>query len=165
MKKDEAKVSIGLYRSNHHFSASHFIRTNGFNESIHGHNYYVEVILTGTVGLDGLIHDYLEVESLLTNVIQEWDHYLLIPSENKGILINKTQNNFEIQYDNRFYSIPIDEIRFIKCSNITTENLAEVLSKKLNDKLKDLGLITNLTSIKIKVWETPTYFASYTIEL
>jgi 6-pyruvoyltetrahydropterin/6-carboxytetrahydropterin synthase len=165
LKENETRSSIGLYRSNHHFSASHFIRTNEFNESIHGHNYYVEVKLSGFLGLDGLIHDYVGIDKILKNIIVEWDHYVLLPSENKAIQIDKKQNNCEIHYDNRFYSIPSDEIRFLKCTNITTENLAKVLTNKLNNKLRDLKMIGNITSIQIKIWETPTYFASHTIQL
>jgi 6-pyruvoyltetrahydropterin/6-carboxytetrahydropterin synthase len=165
LKKTETRSSIGLNRLNHHFSASHFIRTNEFNESIHGHNYYVELELSGFLGLDGLIHDYLIIDKILKNIIIEWDHYVLLPNENKAVQIDKKQNNFEIIYDNRFYSIPSDEIRFLNCVNITTENLVKILANKLNDKLRALKMLGNITSIQIKIWETPTYFASHTIQL
>ena len=165
MKKDDSRSSIGLYRSNHHFSASHFIFTDEFCESIHGHNYYVELELSGNLGQDGLIYNYLVVEEILKKILQEWDHYLLLPNENKGVKIDKKRKNFEIYYDNRFYSIPADEVRFLNCSNVTTENLAKIFAEKLKNGMADQRMVNNLISINIKFWETPTYFASYTIQL
>jgi 6-pyruvoyl-tetrahydropterin synthase len=123
------------------------------------------VELSGTLGQDGLIYDYLAVEKVLKAILQEWDHYLLLPNENEGLKIDKNQNNFEISYDNRFYSIPSDEVRFLKCSNVTTENLAKKLAERLNKSLVDLNMDNNLISISIKLWETPIYFASHTIRI
>lgn len=165
MKNIDSRSSVGLYRSNHHFSASHFIITDEFSESIHGHNYYVEVELSGTLGQDGLIYDYLAVEKVLKTILQEWDHYLLLPNENEGLIIDEKENNIEFSYDNRFYSIPSNEVRFLRCSNVTTENLAKLLAERLNKSLTNLKMINNLISINIKLWETPTYFASHIIRL
>ena len=165
MKKNESSSSIGLYRSNHHFSASHFIFTDEFCESIHGHNYYVEVELSGNLGQDGLIINYLIVEKVLKTILQEWDHYLLLPNENKGVRIDKQQKNFEIYYGSRFYSIPVDEVRFLNCSNVTTENLVKIFAEKLKNGMMDQRMVNNIISINIKIWETPTYFASCTIQI
>ena len=132
---------------------------------MHGHNYYVEIELLGKLNSNGIVFDFLSLDKFVKDFTLEWDHYTLLPCLNKRIQYNKNGDNTEIKYGNRFYSIPSNEIRFLECDSITSEILAKLCAEKITTFLKREGKVTNIKMIRVVIWETPTFSASYTIHL
>lgn len=101
-----------------HFSASHTLENNNLSKeenevlfgkcnSFHGHNYYMEVTLKGTINQDsGYVMDLKKLNEILLNVI-----------------INKVDHKF------------LNEVEMFKGIIPTTENMAMVFWKELGDLL------------------------------
>ena len=156
--------SVAIDKISAHFSASHALVSDHHKEGLHGHNYLVEIEIEGSINIDDIVVDFIFLEKLLSQALSRWDHYTLIPSKNKHMIIRENKNNLEIEYGNRFYSIPKTEIKLLNCTNVTTEALARLLGKKIRNRLKKEAFWKRIRVIKITIWETSYYRASYTIK-
>ena len=165
MVDHEVETSIILHKYSNHFSASHALITEDLVEGLHGHNYYAEIEIFGRLNSNGIIFDYLSLDDSIKAFTLKWDHYTLLPRLNEGITYKKNGDNIDIRYGDRFYSIPSDEIRFLDCSNITTEILTRLLAQTIKEFLEQEGKIDDIKVLKVVIWETPTYSASHTIHL
>jgi 6-pyruvoyl-tetrahydropterin synthase len=163
LNQKETLTSVAIDRVSAHFSASHVLFSNYYEEGLHGHNYYVEIEIEGTADTDDLIIDFIFLEKLLSQALSGWDHYVLLPSKNKKMKIRETKDNIEIKYGNRFYSLPKNEIKFLRCTNVTTEVLAKLLGEKMKTLLSQEEFWKRIQGIKITIHETSVYRASYTI--
>jgi 6-pyruvoyltetrahydropterin/6-carboxytetrahydropterin synthase len=163
LKQKEISSSVAIDKGSAHFSASHVIISDQFEEGLHGHNYLVEIEIEGNVDPDDLLIDFIFLEKLLSQALLNWDHFVLLPSNNKKMKICENEDNIEIKYGNRFYSLPKAEIKFLSCTNVTTEVLARLLGEKLRALLHQEEFWKRIQAIKITIWETSVYRASYTI--
>ena len=107
------------------FDAAHALRGyEGPCENLHGHTWKVQVFLGGRkLSRVGLLKDFKVIKKELRMVLEEFDHKLL--------------NDLE---------------PFAK-KNPTSENLSEIIFKKLKKKLKPV--------FKVTVWESTTTYASF----
>ncbi len=158
-------ASVGIEKFSCHFSASHLIKTPDIVEGIHGHNYHVELEIFGKIGSDDLVYDFIYLEGLLKKITSEWDHFVLLPQYNEEINYKTEGENLEITYGDRFYSIPANEIKLLNCKNTSTEVFAKLIGEKLASLINDNKKQEFISAIKVIVWETPHYFASYTLHL
>lgn len=163
LSQKKSSSSIAIERISANFCASHVIVTEQYEEGLHGHNYLVEIEIEGNVDTDDLLIDFIFLEKLLSQAISNWDHYILLPSKNSKMIISENEDNIEIKYGNRFYSLPKNEIKFLSCRNVTTEVLARLLGEKLRALLYQEEFWKRIQTIKITIWETSVYRASYTI--
>ncbi|MGD8531477.1 MAG: 6-carboxytetrahydropterin synthase QueD [Syntrophobacterales bacterium] len=91
------------------FSAAHNLRNfRGKCEALHGHNWKVEVVVSGT-NLDdsGVVLDFAEVKAATRDVMSEIDHCYL------------------------------NELPFFKSHNPSSENIARFIFERLQDKLNN----------------------------
>ncbi|MFX0084812.1 MAG: 6-pyruvoyl tetrahydropterin synthase family protein [Candidatus Hodarchaeota archaeon] len=163
-KNPHYSTSVAIDKIAAHFSASHALISDGIEEGLHGHNYHVAIELEGKTDTNEIIIDFLYLEKLLNNLLSKWDHYVLLPSNNPNIKIGRHENNLDIEYGVRFYSIPKDEVRILECSNVTTEALAKILGEKIQDKLKLEKFWPRIEKINITIWETSCYRATCSIQ-
>lgn len=92
-----------------HFCAAHHLREyEGKCESLHGHNYHVEIILGGTeLNELGMLMDFKDVKRMANSIMDRLDHGYL--------------NDIE----------PFDE------TNPTTEHIAQYIAESMNDKMPE----------------------------
>ena len=164
LSQKEFSSSVAIDRVSAHFSASHALISDHFEEGLHGHNYQVELEIEGTTEDDNVLVDFIFLENLLHQALSTWDHYVLLPSQNKRIKIRESEDNIDFEYGSRFYSIPRTEIIFLDCNNVTTEVLTQLLAEKMSGLLKQESFWKRIQSIRVTIWETPTYRASYRIK-
>ncbi|WP_455464757.1 6-pyruvoyl trahydropterin synthase family protein [Candidatus Hodarchaeum mangrovi] len=161
----ESSISITIDKASCHFSASHALISVNYAEGFHGHNYFVEVGVRGLVDNDELLLDFIYLENLLQKIASEWDHYVLVPSSNLYIKIKESNNNLVMEYFDRLYSIPKSEVKIISCSNVTTEALARIFGEKLVSCFKNEDFWPRIKGIKVTIWETISFHATYEIDL
>jgi 6-pyruvoyltetrahydropterin/6-carboxytetrahydropterin synthase len=77
-----------------HFSAAHQLRDyEGACERLHGHNWKVEIFVTGRVlGDDGLLLDFKEIKRATQKVLERFDHQLLNEVEPFGSVNPSSEN-------------------------------------------------------------------------
>lgn len=112
-----------------HFSAAHRLRDyEGKCENLHGHNWKVEAVVGSTRLNDiGMVIDFKDAKERLNQVIRDLDHTNL------------------------------NELRYFKEVNPTSENIARYLYSMLSDLIKKEGLKVK----RVLVWETDSSCASY----
>ncbi|MHA1386595.1 MAG: 6-pyruvoyl trahydropterin synthase family protein, partial [Candidatus Helarchaeota archaeon] len=67
------------------FSAAHFLIEHNKCSRIHGHNYYVQIEISGKLDEKSMIIDFIEVKKLILKTIEHLDHKLLLPTRNPAI--------------------------------------------------------------------------------
>lgn len=164
MNQNDFSSTVAIDRISAHFSASHALISDNYEEGLHGHNYQVEIEIEGNVDTNGMIIDFIFLENLLHQALSDWDHYVLFPLKNEGMKIRENRDNIEIEYGRRFYSIPKDEVKLLNCTNVTTEALAQLLGENMRIHLKQESFWKRIQTIKITIWETSFYRASYSLK-
>lgn len=163
LNQQQASHSVAIDKVSAHFSAAHTLKTSQYEEGLHGHNYQVEIEIGGEMDTDDLVVDFVYLEDLLHQILSEWDHYVLLPLKNEYMTLTETDTNVEIKYGNRFYSIPKKEIKRLNCVNVTAEALSCLLGEKIRTRFKKENFWERIQTIKITIWETSCYRATYTI--
>ncbi len=163
-KNSHNSISIAIDKIAAHFSASHALISDDIEEGLHGHNYQVGIEIEGKPDSDDIIIDFLYLDKMLNNLLSEWDHYVLLPSNNPNMEINIRENNLDIEYGIRFYSIPNEEVKVLDCTNVTTEALTRLLGEKVQNQLKKKEFWQRIERINITIWETSCYRATCSIQ-
>lgn len=114
-----------------HFSASHFVRSDGDIENLHGHNYMLSVEVTGPLNDDGMVIDFRNVKRLATMICETLDHKVILPSQSKSISVQTSDGFTEVKVGEKKYVFPEED-----CVVIPTEaTTAELLAKYVHDRL------------------------------
>lgn len=163
-KNNHHSISVAIDKIAAHFSASHALISDDIEEGLHGHNYQVGIEIEGKPDSDDIIIDFLYLDKMLNNLLSEWDHYVLLPLNNPNMEINVRENNLDIEYGIRFYSIPNDEVKVLDCTNVTTEALTRLLGEKVQNQLKETEFWQRIERINITIWETSCYRATCSIQ-
>lgn len=111
------------------FSAAHKLREyRGKCEKLHGHNWQVEAVFgVRQLNKSGMVMDFTAAKKLLKAAVKDFDH--------------------------RY----INELRYFKKVNPTSENIARFIFQKLIKKAKT----RTCTVLRVSVWETPGSRATY----
>lgn len=121
---------------------------------MHGHNFQVAVELEGTVNPDCFVVDLSELEPLLRQMCATLNNYLLVPAQNRLLRIEQMGSEITIQFKERKYTLPRQDVLLLELPNCNIEMLAYYLCNQLDGKLAEMGY-ANLTSIAVEVAETP----------
>jgi len=70
----EREMIIGVSTS---FSAAHSIPGHAKCGRVHGHNFKVEVEISGSVKENGMVMDFFELKKVVNEIISKFDHRLL----------------------------------------------------------------------------------------
>lgn len=158
MKEFPFGVLIG--RNRYNFSSAHFVVGEDYVETIHGHNFPIEIEIYGDLDDKAMVVDFLKVEPIIEKLIEDWDHKILLPGKTLTIIPDK--ENVRWSYRDKKYSLPREDVMILPVENVTVEELARLFSEKLATELEH---ITNLKTIKIKLGEYEWQMATYINEL
>jgi 6-pyruvoyltetrahydropterin/6-carboxytetrahydropterin synthase len=149
------------------FSAAHFITIADHKcESLHGHNYVVQVAVEGSVDPEtGFVVDFAVLKRILRPTIDRLDHRVLVPTLNQGVKIRTQGSQTLIDYrgEARFV-FPASNVAPVPVTDTTAELLAEYLAGEMVSGLANEGL-RGLSRIGVEVEESPGQCGAYTIEI
>ncbi len=127
------RYRIALAKEDIKFSAAHFtIFPDGRAELLHGHNYQVQVELSGE-GLDGegLLVDLESFKRTLRERCARLDSRTLLPSESRHLHWSQQEGAVEVRFADRVYRFPADDILLLPLVNTSMELLARLLWDEL----------------------------------
>lgn len=155
--------SLKLSKEKFKFSASHFTIFSATNaERLHGHNYYVELELSGASKLsNGLIVDLNQPKKKVVEILEALDEKILIAEKNSYCSIQEQEKNIEVCFYDKFYSFPKEDCCILPLENISIEELAKEISERLKEDFAHLP-IKNFT---VSVAESRGQSASFLREL
>ncbi|MFX0107030.1 MAG: 6-pyruvoyl tetrahydropterin synthase family protein [Candidatus Hodarchaeota archaeon] len=115
-----------------HFSSAHFVVGADYSESLHGHNYKVELKLIGQLNEEGMVLDFRDVKKKVIKVCKELDHKVILPSGSSRIYISSMNGSIEVSVDDKHYVFPKADCVILPIKATTTELLAEYVARQLS---------------------------------
>ncbi len=154
--------TLRLAKQDFKFSAAHFtIFGPDAAESLHGHNYQVEVELTGNA-LDplGLLVDVADIKLAIRTWCRLLDSRTLVASRCPHLEVERDGEALEVRYAGRRYRLPAAEVVLLPIANVTVEELTRLLWQDLaagvdigDSRRVDLPR-SQLTELAVRVEET-----------
>jgi 6-pyruvoyltetrahydropterin/6-carboxytetrahydropterin synthase len=120
------------------FCSGHFITYEGNRcERLHGHNYRTAVEVEGDLDANHYVVDFIALKDMTRAIIDELDHRMLLPTENKLIHVQADGSNIRVTYGERFWSFPRDECVLLPIANTTAELLAAYIADRLRQEMHE----------------------------
>lgn len=158
--------SIKVHKDYLKFSAAHFlIFPDGTAERLHGHNYKVYAEVHASLDEHGLVLNFQDIKPCIRGLVDELDEHVLLPGEHPGLQITPAGSQVEVRYQDRYYSLPAEEVIVLPISNSSAENLAGYLSRRLLAVLRADFKFAPLQKLVVGVEETPGQQGIVTIDL
>lgn len=137
------------------FDAAHFLTDYyGKCEKLHGHTYKLQVTVTGDLGSNGLLLDFVLLKKIVKDkVLSKLDHSHLndhFPNPTSELVANWIWQQLE----------PLPEL--LK-TELAHPNLSQEIKQYLQDESSELDTSNfpqNIRLHEIKLWETPTSFVT-----
>lgn len=164
-RKHEQRFDVRVGKDELGFAAAHFITFGREGcEPLHGHNYRVQVSLTGRLNESGYVHDFIRLKELVREVLEPWDHSVLLPTRNPRIEVDdRGGTRIEARCGDREYAFPAADVRLLPLPNTTAELLARLISDRLLDSLATgWGVAERL---EVEVEEAPGQSARFSRDL
>lgn len=118
----------------------------GLCKNIHGHSYKMIVEFEGALDKNQMVIDYYDVEKIINPVIEKLDHAFMVNKDDKIVLeFLEKMNSKKVVVD----------------FNSTAENICSYLLSEI----KKCSLPSNISSVKVKVYETQFDYAEETARI
>jgi len=159
--------SVRVSGSELRFSAAHFIYNPFFKEPLHGHNYEVEVEVTGNLGDDGFVVNFLDLKEVVRRVIGELDHRVMLPTGNPLL---KVIGDLGVERGIRVvcsggeeYFLPSRDVVLLPVRDTSAEELARYLVSRIWAILREHRV--NIQVVLARVYETAHSSAIFKMEV
>ena len=118
----------------------------GLCKNIHGHSYKMIVEFEGELDKNQMVIDYYDVEKIINPIIEKLDHAFMVNIDDKIVIeFLEKMNSKKVVVD----------------FNSTAENICNYLLSEI----KKCSLPSNISSLKIRVYETQFDYAEETASL
>lgn len=114
---------------------------------LHGHSYLWEVTVDGLVDDDGMVIDFSELKKIMTEVIDPYDH---------AVVVEQIDTLADILGRN----INLTERVIVTPWRPTAENMAQDAADKIRERLLQVDM--DFFSVSVRLWETSTSYAEAT---
>lgn len=161
------ETTLHLAKQNFKFSSAHFLIFDEKSaEMLHGHNYQVKVDLVCRQNDEdqtrGYAIDFHVLKKLIKDMCDTWDEHVLLPQKHQDMKYKTSADgqNYEINFRDRFYSLPIKETIWLPITNTSVENLSALMAQELLKKTVSMGVL----QVQVTVEETRGQSASTTLK-
>lgn len=112
--------------------------------NLHGHSYKLLVEFEGSVEPNGMVLDYFDVKEIISPIVDKLDHAVIINNEDEKLK---------------------EAIKGLNSDHVIVdfETTAENLCHYFLNKIKTADLPSNITDIKVKVFETENTYAEESV--
>ncbi len=122
---------VRVAKTQHVFSAAHFITYDGQCERLHGHNYHIAAEIFGRLNEDHLVVDFLAICDELRDLAAKLDRYVLLPTEHRTLTVREEQAEVIVTFENRRWIFPRGDCLLLPLANTTAELLAAYIGRQL----------------------------------
>ncbi len=127
---------VRIAKAEHVFSAAHFITYEGQCERLHGHNWRVAAEVFGPLNEDYLVVDFLAVRDELREIAAKLDHYVLLPTEHRELVVREEGDQVTVAFESRRWAFPRGDCRLLPIANTTAELMAAHIGRQLKRALE-----------------------------
>jgi 6-pyruvoyltetrahydropterin/6-carboxytetrahydropterin synthase len=146
------------------FSAAHFITFNrDICERIHGHNWRVDVAITGQLDENHYVFDFIAMRDSAQEIVAELDHRVLLPDRHPMISVsqNTQDREVEVRFKDRRWVFPKEDCCILPVANTTAELIAQWFAGRLDSRL-ELCNTPGINQLKVSIEENFGQWATYT---
>lgn len=118
----------------------------GLCKNIHGHSYKMIVEFEGELDKNQMVIDYYDIEKIINPVIEKLDHAFMVNIDDKIVIEFLEKMNSK---------------KVVVGFNSTAENICNYLLSEI----KKCSLPSNISSVKVRVYETQFDYAEETARL
>jgi 6-pyruvoyltetrahydropterin/6-carboxytetrahydropterin synthase len=123
------------------FSAAHFITFAGdICERLHGHNYRLAAEVAGPLDENHYVVDFIALRDSLKSIVDELDHYVLLPTEHPLIRVAAGEREVEATFRDRRWIFPRGDCVLLPVPNTTAEMVARWIGGRLVERLAARGI-------------------------
>ncbi len=122
----------------------------GSCSNLHGHSYRMEVELEGEADNRGMVIDFKRIKRMFAPLIERWDHAVLVAEYDDDLKAAAES------LDSKYFMFPFDT---------TAENLSTFAANYLLGEHADGLTEHQISSVRVRVYETETCFAEVTREV
>ncbi|EKD92028.1 MAG: 6-pyruvoyl tetrahydropterin synthase [uncultured bacterium] len=155
----EKEVVLHFNHGKLKFSVGHFtIFSATERETLHGHNYSLEVVLTTSLGEPGIAFDYRLFDEKLISLCQQLNWHFLIPGNSPYVQVEEDDSHYQITFNGESMWLLKKDVVVLPLDNVTLETLSQWFVDELK---KDHAFIQQyrIKKIKIKVFNGPHHAA------
>ncbi len=164
-----SQYRVKVYKEYFDFSAAHFITYGGRCETLHGHNYHVEVTLEGERGPDSFVFNFSDLKPLVRRICDSLDHKMLLADHNALLKYQlnyeakSAEQTIEVTFGKRRYLFPLEEVMRLPIENTTAEAIAAYILNQLRQALTIQARpeLATLRRLEVGVEEQPGQAAFY----
>lgn len=153
--KRKSQTTLHLFKQNFKFSSAHFLIFDEKRaEKLHGHNYQVRVDIVVPPEYEmekkGYFIDFNVFKKAIKARLDVWDEMVLLPAKHKDMKIKKKGPSLEVNFRDRFYVFPENEVHLLPITNTSVEQLAGLLAQDFFTQFKKMGVL----EVQVRVEET-----------
>jgi 6-pyruvoyltetrahydropterin/6-carboxytetrahydropterin synthase len=155
-------TTIELFKEAMKFSAGHFtIFSADRRERLHGHNFAVQVQITGEPDDNGMMGDYGVYKRVILDLCRSLDEYFLLPGRSPHLRLHEEGELLYAEFAGERIPFLRKDVLVLPIRNVTVEELARHLCARLVDEgaLTDAAPIHALT---VKVSSGPGQWGAAT---
>jgi 6-pyruvoyltetrahydropterin/6-carboxytetrahydropterin synthase len=115
-----------------HFSSAHFIIGADYCETLHGHNYFVDITVSGPLDSEGMVMDFRDIKKKAIQICERLDHRTLLPSKSKSIKVADSDLSYEVTVSGKRYVFPKEDCFVLPIDATTAERLAEYIASQMS---------------------------------
>jgi 6-pyruvoyltetrahydropterin/6-carboxytetrahydropterin synthase len=147
--------SVSIGKEHLRFTAAHFIAFRGFREPLHGHTYQVKVTVSGPVGPDGYVVDFLVLKRIAEEECARLHFHTLLPHQSDCLQIQENTTNVTVQCeDGTSFVFPRQDVRLLPIVHSSSEEIARYLISRLRERLKEARGNT-IQTIEVMIEDIP----------
>ena len=126
-KSNQPGYEIKIAHPSLKFSSAHFLIDHEKCDCLHGHNYYVSILIAGPIKERAMVLDFIQVKKLVREECALLDHKILIPLRSPFLEIKTDDKSVVINAKIKCYLFPIEDCALLDIEAVTSELLASYL--------------------------------------
>ena len=147
--------SVSIGKEHLCFTAAHFIAFKGFREPLHGHTYRAEVKVSGPVGPDGYVVDFLVLKKIAEEECQQLHFTTLLPEHSDCLRIAADSERVRVVCeDGAQFSFPRQDVCLLPIVHSSSEEIAQYLIARLRARLSEAGG-NSIETIEVLIEDIP----------
>ena len=156
MKKE---TKLYFHKGKLKFSIGHFtIFSATERETLHGHNYTLEVVVTTELGEPGITFDYRLFEEKLLRLCQQLNWFCLIPTLSPYLSIEDDDPHYKITFNQESMWLLKKDVVLLPLENITLETLSQWFVNEIESDQAFMKKF-HVKHLSIKVFNGPCHAA------
>ena len=130
--------SVAIGKELLRFTAAHFIAFRGFREPLHGHTYQVQVTVSGPVGPDGYVVDFLVLKKIAEEECARLHFRTLLPQQSDCLTIEEGSEEVRVRCeDGTRFLLPRQDVCLLPIVHTSSEEIARYLIARLKERLSE----------------------------